>query len=553
MPADLPGLLAFTAATALAATHPAPSAPIRWWHRRWFFVLWLGAVLFFCQRHAILANFQLWNPDESEMLAGALKLRHHPIFWRDVDGNSHGPLNQFPLVLPALLGLRIDYTSARVIGNVMIVLMLLCVHRTLADWLPEGPARWCVLPGWAFFIFNQEPELAQYTTELPSCLLLAVGGWSASRAWRAGPAATPAQLFWLGLLCGATPFGKLQSAPMAAWIFLLATFHLLRDTTRTPARRARRVSWLLLAALLPGLFFVGLAAWGDALDYFLIAYLESNLVGYMLKGGTYFSETYPQLGYVFGLRQYVWPLVAVTTLALVLAWRRRIPLGRTALVFAAGSVGSAVFAIYAPHKPFGHYYVFLIIPLVLLLGATAGPVLDALTSRLATGRRTLVAALVLLGLLAPVVAHRFLNPAYFWTVLNQRSRIPTELVQAVQRLTEPDEYLEVWGWRPSLHVYAQTISTTRNIISFWPAVNSPRQGFYHGIYMHDMRAHPPVVFVDTMGPVDFFFFRAGETVKHENFPELAAYIRQHYVLVEDISGARVYLRKDRTDRLPGKL
>lgn len=552
MNADLSGLLAFGAALALALAYPVPPAGLRWWHGRWLFVLLLTGVLFFFQRHAILANFQLWNPDESEMLAGALKLRHHPVFWRDVDGNSHGPLNQFPLVLPALLGFRIDFTSGRIVGNLMLVLMFCCVHRTLADWVGEGAARLCVLPGWAYFIFNQEPEIAQYTTETASCLLLAAAGWFVSRLWRARGRAAAADIFWAGLLCGAAPFGKLQSAPVAAWIFFVAAFHLLRGPGLPLAARTRRVGGLLGAALLPGLFFVGLAAWGGALDYFLIAYLESNLVGYVLKGSAYFNSAYPRLDYAFGLPQFVWPVAAVIALALLGAAWRRVALDRAALAFAAGLTAASVFAIYAPHKPFGHYYVFLIAPLVLLLGATAGPVLPRLAGGLARRARLGVTALLLAGLVVPLAAHHRLNPAYFWAVLNQRSRMPTELIQAVQRLTRPDEYLEVWGWQPSLHVFAQTISTTRNIISFWPAVVSPRQDFYHAIYMHDMRAHPPVVFVDTMGPVDFFF-RSAETMKHENFPELSAFIAEHYVLAETISGARIYVRKDRADRLPGQL
>lgn len=550
---ELPGLLSFLAACVQGVTHPAPAAPTHWWHKRWLFLLLLTAALFFFQRHAILANFQLWNPDESEMLAGALKLRHYPIFWRDVDGNSHGPVNQFPLVLPALLGFRIDYTSARVLGNLMIVAMLFCLHRTIAKWASERAARFCVLPGWAFFIFNQEPEIAQYTTEIPSCLLLAAGSFFAIRLWRRRPSLSRAAVFLVGLLVGAAPFAKLQCAPLAVWILGLAALRVVRAHPLPLADRVQRFGWLLLGAVLPGAFFVGLAAWGGAFQYFCIAYLESNLVGYVLNGGAYFNSAYPKFEYLFGLSQFVWPVATAIVLALGLSAWKRLPMDWGVVLFAAGLLGAAFFTVYAPHKPFGHYFLYLIGPFLILLGATAGPVLDALTATLPPRRALAVAALALAGLVTPLAAHHFQHPAYFWAVVNQRSRSPTELVTAVQQLTVPDEFVELWGWRPGLHVYTQTLPSTRNVITFWAIVNSPRQDFYRASYMADLHAHPPVVFVDTVGPVDFFFFRHPETAKHETFPALAAYIRKNYVLAETISGARVYLRKDRIDRLPGKL
>jgi hypothetical protein len=216
-------------------------------------------------------------------------------------------------------------------------------------------------------------------------------------------------------------------------------------------------------------------------------------------------------------------------------------------------LNAAIFAVYAPHKPFGHYFLFLIGPALLLLGALAGPALDALAARW-SGRQTWIAATVALaGLASPLVIHHFRHPAYFWAVVNQRSRSPTELVVALQRLTQPDDFVELWGWRPGLHVYTQTISSTRNVITFWVAVNSPRQEFYRETYMGDIRRHPPVAFVDTVGPVDFFFFRHTEAVKHEAFPALDRFIRENYVLAETIAGARIYVRRDRAGQSPAPL
>ena len=39
-----------------------------------------------------------FNPDESQLTAGAMTLAHDPVFWRAVDGGSSGPLNFYFLV-----------------------------------------------------------------------------------------------------------------------------------------------------------------------------------------------------------------------------------------------------------------------------------------------------------------------------------------------------------------------------------------------------------------------------------------------------------------------
>lgn len=37
-----------------------------------------------------------FNPDESQFISEALTLRHDPLFWRSVDGTTHGPLDVYP-------------------------------------------------------------------------------------------------------------------------------------------------------------------------------------------------------------------------------------------------------------------------------------------------------------------------------------------------------------------------------------------------------------------------------------------------------------------------
>ena len=539
---ELIGFLACAAAAASAtAAYVRPGAPGAW-NSRWIFTLLLTAALCIFQRDAIRANFQLWNPDESHMLAGALTLQERPVFWRDVDGVTHGPLDQLPLLLPTLVGARIDYTSARVVATGLTVLLLTCLHLALARGRGEGVARLLILPGWALFIFNQDPETAQYTSELMPSLLLAAGA-----AWL-GPAPTGLsrrRLYLAGVLCGAVPLAKLQAGPIAGWLFLCLCYADCRRTAGPAASRWRGPAWLVAGALTPVCFFVGVAAVCGAWEDFRIRYVEFNLQWYATDGEKYFNDALPLPGMIFGLGSFLWPVTAgilAGSFALT-AWRQ--PAARAALVGSIGLVLTTLFTVYFPHKPFAHYFLLLIGPLIQLLGATAGNLLTHLAGKLGAGWRAGCAAVAIAGLAGPVVVHHFQHPGYFRAVLPTRPPVARPLIEALQRHTSPGQEMAVWGWQPALYVFTQTVSATPDQTVFAQIIPSRWLDFYQSRYLRALVAHRPVVFVDTMGKSDFFFFRNGAATRHENFPALRDVIARDYLLAETVADARIYVRRDK--------
>ncbi|MBI2516052.1 MAG: hypothetical protein HYV95_03985 [Opitutae bacterium] len=542
MNADYVGLLGFGTSAAVSLALYVRPALHRWWTARWCFTLLLTLSLFIFQRSAIGANFQLWNPDESQMLAGALTLQQRPVFWLDVDGTTHGPFNQWPLVLPALFGARIDYTSARVVATVLAVLMLACLQTALARRLREGTARLLVLPAWTLFIFNQDPETAQYTSELmPSLLLaLAVALWPRAT----DPAASSAWCWAAGAAAGATPLAKLQAAPLAAW-FLLFTLLMIWRAPSATAGRARKTGLLALGALSPVLGFAGHAAAHGAFQDFRIRYLESNLFGYAAAGEQFFNNARPTPDMIFGFSKFLWPVVVAILLGATLAALRRLRPAWPDLVLALGLVAAAVCAIYSPQKPFAHYFLLLVGPLTLLLGALVGPVLEPRPAARPTHWRTLAAGALLVASCGFTLGHHFRHPDYFRLILRTRPPVARDLVEAVQHRVAPGGTLAVWGWQPALYVMTQAVAATPDLIIFWQIVPSRWQEFYQARYLRDITQRPPEVFVDTMGPADFFFFRNPGATRHENFPALAEFIRTRYVLAETVHGARIYLRRDR--------
>ena len=67
-----------------------------------FFLLVFGALLVL-RLPQIKWNAEV-NPDESQMLAQAMRLLSHPVPWRDMDSTTSGPLNTMWLSLPMYFG-----------------------------------------------------------------------------------------------------------------------------------------------------------------------------------------------------------------------------------------------------------------------------------------------------------------------------------------------------------------------------------------------------------------------------------------------------------------
>src|SRR5882724_7824274 len=58
----------------------------------WGFALLLLVCLLAWRWPPLLYNQEL-NPDEAQLIAGAVTLAHDPVFWRSVDGGTAGPLD----------------------------------------------------------------------------------------------------------------------------------------------------------------------------------------------------------------------------------------------------------------------------------------------------------------------------------------------------------------------------------------------------------------------------------------------------------------------------
>src|SRR5437868_763306 len=139
---------------------------------------WMGWLVMF----GILVCFRwqlIWWPyelhmDESQLIAGALTLRHDPVFWRSVDGNTAGPFDFYPLMGAGFVAPPYGYALARIMACALVAGTLAAVGEALGLLSRRAVARCAVLPLLAFEAFTTNRNFVHYSTELLPNFFLAV-------------------------------------------------------------------------------------------------------------------------------------------------------------------------------------------------------------------------------------------------------------------------------------------------------------------------------------------------------------------------------------------
>jgi hypothetical protein len=224
--------IAWLVCAALAApARPALTGFGRFEGLMWLFrsrtVYWAvsGALLLLC-RGPSLALPEL-NPDESQLLAGALALEQDPRFWRSVDGTTFGPLDYCALLPTRLLGLPLDYGSSKLVGVLLAWSTLVCLFASLRCFLDEAPSRLLTLPLLVLYSGVTNIHLLPYLSEALPCFLIGVAtAMTLSLSVRRPRWPTCA---WLGLVLAAIPFAKLQAAPVGLVLGTIALWFCWRS------------------------------------------------------------------------------------------------------------------------------------------------------------------------------------------------------------------------------------------------------------------------------------------------------------------------------------
>lgn len=511
-----------------------PEAPS--WRTRWAFPLLVLLALAALRWPQLIAHEEL-NPDESQFIAGALTLRHDPVFWRSVDGMTAGPLASFALLPVLWLGLPLNYLAARVVALLALWLTFTFGYRLVLAHYHRRAASLGSLPAVLFFAAVGDPDFNHFSSEMVPLVLLSGATLVLGRP---GALTRPA-LFWGGMLAGLTPWAKLQSAPIGAVIVALALVRVARE--HMAGDRLQRLALLAGSTLVPAAGVLGVV-WAAGLgEDFYRSYLIQNLI--YAKPATlraltgtsrYLHPDFATIGYL--------TVLTGAVLAATVAWigcrRNRSP-DAWRLLSAAGLLLAAIACVLAPGRDFLHYTLLLLPPTLLLQGGAIGAI-RARTGSAATWSMPELSAVAATVIVFVLHAMRPLPP--LWGRLATNARFPiSELGALVRTITVHEPTLSVWGWQHQAYVETGARQGTRSAYTYWEIVQHPQREYFRRRYLADFATQRPAVFLDMVGESTFYFSNRAVN-GHESFPELARLVARDYCQVAELRYSRVYVRRD---------
>jgi hypothetical protein len=524
----------------------------RKWKSEWLFLALAGCTLFVWRCPAIIWP-QPMNIDEGHAVACALKATHDFAPWRAFDGTTSGPLNFYILALPALFGVEITFFTTRMIACGLILSAIYGLYFIAKSTHGEPIARLAIVPPVAFLALTWEWDFLHYSSEYFPIFLTTMGiaaGTYLAVGERSKSGRLAACAFG-GLLLGGAAFAKLQALPIALAAFGFMAVVIFSTRHRSASRGWTEATVLTAAfGLVPGAIAISLLTtghWNDA----VISYIKSAVV--IVRSGTTVSFEF------FFRTVFSYTAFALCSLVVIglggIAVSLRGSFTKRSLTIAGGAVAFlfvCLLVIFVPRHPFPHYLLFSVIPLSYALATVLRFTREA---DLWKGRERFVSAAIIAWFLVPALSLCMAHPSPHLGVVHDMllragpdpslplplSR-PTTQVNAIKQYAPPGTRVAIWGWMPHYYVQTQTIMATRDSHTHHQLDNGPYQEYFRERFLADLRSQPPPVFIDVVAPLSWGYADRA-TSGFETFPDLAAFIDEHYLLKEDVWGMRIFVLK----------
>lgn len=492
------------------------------------------------------------NADEALFISGAMKLLKDPVFWRSLQTGSSGPLNIYPLTVPALFGLRLEYATSRLIGLFLITTPVICLYYSLRYLYGNAIARLSAIPVVTCIALMTFYNYIHYSGEHVSIAILSIALLMLCRYYSKGLNSNNGLIFSFGFTIGLIPYAKLQAVPVA---FLLSCIflHITWVKNKTRHRFLRSLFIFLAGAMLfSGLVMLYLAIF-SLQDVFWGTYIQGNLFYLNLNSSKSFFEKF--LTYLPYITQIADTNVLFLLTGITLIFGLPFLIGRRnytllskvqpdTFIFVYYSLAFLIASGYSavePGRGSSHHLLFLLIPSGFLIGVFLGEFWKVLQIQESIIRRSLKFSLVIVIVTAiffriregnPYIAHsRFLATNYLSLV-----------VKAILKHASAGDSLAVWGCAPELYVDTGLVQATKVGNLYYEIEPNPRQQYLLKQFADDFLNSGANIFVDAVAP-GMFYFKNRETQGYEAFPEVASIVKKYYTFVDEVQGVRIYVRR----------
>lgn len=487
------------------------------------------------------------NPDEAQMIAGAVTLRHYPVYWRDVDGMSHGPLTDYVL----LLGPNLDFDGARWTGTLLLTATLLGSWLAARRFFSSAASRLAVLPGLLFWGSSTFYDIIQYTSEQVPVLLLAtahvLGAYAVTTAT---PLRRHLSLALAGAALGLMPYAKLQGVMLALLVGVVLVAVFVYRGLKAPAgegwRRFQSLGWLIGGALAPSVGCAVALTCFQSWDVFLQAYLKSNLI---YAGAKHYSwaaminQWADFMSCIPAYTEFFYGVVFAAVLAAIPAFFRPRAFWAPLLLCLLWA-GLSFFTVIYPGRYYHHYLNFLVAPSVLLLACTLHHAQATFALRWRPLGHLMLVLVPGVALWPSVRFHREGNDPLVAAYPQNKSHPRSAVAERILQEARPEDRLTVWGWGPAYHVQTQLPQGTREAHTQLMIEDGPLHDYYIQRFVDDFIRAKPRWFVDAVGGDNFAYKdKDRHWAVHERYPDVAAEIKAHYTFVAEMEGSRIYRRK----------
>ena len=524
-----------------------------------FIAAMLAAILAF--RWPILLDNQRYaDPDESQFIAEAAKLRSDPLFWRSVDGSTHGPLTDWPLVVASFLRGSLDYTAARVVSALMVWIELTCAWLIFRHFY-KSVASVLVLPLLCAHAFTDLWRFVAYCSEHIPNALFALGCCFLALSWGSSGAGFPrrGRLFAAGVFFGAIPFAKLQGAPIAAVGIAAGMWFLIADRSLNWHQRRRSLlSFVIGVATIPGIIMVVVligGIWSDFFNSYILDNIRYAGANKFPPEHTFTWSEAPRMLITLGAYAQNFNLFILGLTAFGLGGSLLFPFfakwRQSWIIFSAVATIVACAAAMAPGRPYLHYLQLIIFPVGLFGGLVAGAVVQDVEFRslspllLRAVRVFGVSGFLICGVIPQVWWRAMESPKLVGRFTETQGALAqSEVSREILRHGTPGERLAIWGYMPVFWVETGLIEATRDAETSHQIEPNEYRDYYRDRFLQDLLRCQPPVFIDAVGAGNFAYEDRNEFA-HETFPELTDYLGNNYHLVGDIEGTRIYVRNDR--------
>jgi len=503
---------------------------------------------------------KMLNPDESHMIAGAMKLLKDPVFWRSVDGITIGPLTYCPLLTTALLGLRLEYASARMVGLFLIIISSVCLFYSLRYIYGNVTARLSIIPVVTTIAFMMEQNYVQYTSENVAIAILSVALLMLCKLYSNGLIFNKRSIFFLGFIIGLVPFAKLQAVPMALSISLI-TIHILWIRRQSIAQFLRNFYVFLLGSVLfpvlTMLYIIVFSLW----DVFWRSYILQNLYyANAVKDSPkflrylYFVFLPPDTRVLFALTVFFFLLSPLFLIRWFISQPQKERLSDTSIFFLYSFtiLTVSIYSILITGRLWEYYLLLLIFPAGFLIGVLVGEFFKVFKySRIILSKRKLspLTSTIILIMIIASILQLFLHVRRENAYIALRSLVVENYISPVSlrilAYASEDESMAIWGYVPEIYVETGIIQATRDTICPWQIFPNPQQQYHVRRFADDLLKSGAGLFIDATdytfrryGP----FYGAGYRQDLEDFPDVANILKKYYTLVDNVGGFKIYVK-----------